>query len=148
MINRELAVFDFSSLAPIGHNSFIFNTKGMANAQWAYRLLSTHGFLAETRIQQMCKMLSRPISSPSFLLLQSIPLYGFCSVDLSRKPSRHRNLSSGDAPQTLSCRHPRQRLSKYLSRCQRKERLAHLCRFHSCVDSVNTLSSKPFPALN
>ena len=143
-----MTVFDFNSLAHIGHNFLIFERKGMVNAQWAHRLLSTHGFLAKTRIQQMCATLSRSMSSPNLLLLRSIPLHGFCSVDLSRKPSRHRNLSSGDVPQTLSCRHPRQRLSKYLSRCQRKERLAHLCRFHSCVDSVNTLSSKPFPALN
>ena len=53
MIIRKMTVFDFNSLTHIGHNSFIFDRKGMANAQWAHRLLSTHGFLAKTRIQQM-----------------------------------------------------------------------------------------------
>jgi len=133
-----MTVFDFNSLARIGHNSFIFDRKGMGNAQWAHRLLSTDGFLAKTRIQQMRSTLSRSLSPPNLLLLRSIPLYGFCSIDLSRKPPRHRNLSSRNEAQALSCRHPRQRLSKYLSRCQRKQKLAHLCRFCSWVDSYRS----------
>ena len=133
-----MTVFDFKSFVHIGHNPFISQKKGMANAQWAQRFLSTHGFLAKTRIQQMCGTVSRSLPPPNLLLLRSIPLHGICSIDLSRKPSRHRNLSSRDAPQTLSCRHPKQRLSKYLGRCQRKERLAHLCRFCSCVDSYRS----------
>jgi hypothetical protein len=46
-----MTVFDFNSVARFGHNSFIFDTKGMANAQWAHHLLSIDGFLAKTRIQ-------------------------------------------------------------------------------------------------
>jgi hypothetical protein len=42
--------------------------------------------------------------------------------------------------QTLSCWHPRQCIPKYLSRCQRKERLADLYRFRSLSEILQILS--------
>ena len=37
-----MTVFDFKSSVPIGHNAFISEKKGMADAQWANDLLTTH----------------------------------------------------------------------------------------------------------
>ncbi len=62
---------------------------------------------------------------------RSISLHGFCSVDLPRKLARHRSLSKSTKQQTLPYGHTDQSSPQHISRCQRKTRLADLCRFCS-----------------
>src|SRR4030066_1969318 len=102
-----MTVFDFKSSVPIGHNTFISEKKGMADAQWTNDLFTTHGFPTKTRIQQMCERISRPLSHPNLLVFRSISLHGLRSTHLSRKSPRYRNLTSSLTSQALSCRHPR-----------------------------------------
>jgi hypothetical protein len=43
-----MTFFDFKSSVCIGHNTFISEKKGMADAQWANDLFTTHGFHTKT----------------------------------------------------------------------------------------------------
>lgn len=129
------SVFDFEFLRDFGHNSPTLKGKGVANERRTDYLLSDHGFHPETRIQQMCPALSRPTSCSKIFMLRPIPLHGLCPADVPRKSSRYRNLLASHATQTLSRWVSWQSVSEHLGRCQRKKRLANLCRFRSRPDS-------------
>src|SRR5207248_1055545 len=77
-----------------------------------------------------------------FLLLGSVPLFGFCSAHLSRKSPRYRSLSSRSATQALSYGFPGTGFSQHAGPRQRAPRLADLRRFRSCPDCRR---SRPLP---
>ena len=130
--------FDFNFIGTIGHSFSISFRKGMADAFRTNRFLPDHGFHAQIRVQQMRSAVSGQLSYPKILLLRSIPLYGFRPTHLQREPSRHRNLPTSLTAKTLPCRSPQPRRPDYLGRSQRKQRLAHLCRFCSNPHSTSS----------
>jgi len=93
------------------------------------RLCSTVQISAYLRVSSMRPTLRGHLQSADLFLLGSILVHGFCSIDLSRKSSRHRSVSSRPTRKTLPHGNPQPHFPKYLSLYQRKSRLADLCRF-------------------
>ena len=62
---------------------------------------------------------------------------GVCTVDLSRKPSRYRSMPLGAIGQALPYGYSVAGQAIDSGRCQRAQRLAHLCRVRSTVDHAS-----------
>ena len=133
-----MTVFDFNSFVDFGQNISMATSKGLANVHWTNSFLTTNRLPAKTRIRQMCSTIPRQLQDKNFFLLRSIPLYGFCSDNLSSEPSRHRNLSSGNAAKTLSLRNSRKSFTQHFGKGKRKSRLANICRVCSSFDKQSS----------
>src|SRR5205807_10000224 len=66
------------------------------------RFFSTRGLPFNLPVSNLRRALPGQSLRQRFLLLGSVPLFGFCSAHLSRKPPRYRSLSSRSATQALS----------------------------------------------
>jgi hypothetical protein len=119
-----MTVFDLKSLSCYGQ-TFSSSTKGMANVQRSISLLATYGLFSKTRFQQMPSSVSRQSSNKDFLMPRSVPLYGVCPANLQRKPAGHRNMSEGNAANTISRWNKRKGLTQYSCRGKRKTPLAN-----------------------
>jgi hypothetical protein len=110
------------------------------------RFFSSHGSSANARFSALRSTLSRQPQNKNFLLSRSIPLYGICPANLSRKPERYRNLSTYTTKKALPHGYSWRHGSQYIIQCQQGTRLAYLCRFctvsHS--DSQNTLCKRRY----
>ncbi len=133
-----MAVTDFNSLIDFGQNAFMATSKGLANVHGTNSFLTTDRLLAKTQFRQMRSPISRQLPDKNFFLLRSIPLYGFCSNNISTEPSGHRNLSASNAFQTLSLRHPWKSFSQHPGQGKRESRLANICRLRTSVDKHRT----------
>lgn len=71
-------------------------------------------------------------------------MYGLCTTYLSRKPPRHRGVSSLHTIKTLSYGHQKYDRSKYSCQRQQKQRLANLCRYRTDTNQYcsKTLSKR------
>src|SRR5450759_1319982 len=98
---------------------------------------SSDGMVAEIRIRQMRRTISRKPLRQIADLLQAVLDDGICSTHLSGKSARHRNMFAGRGKQALSCWDLQSRAQKHLGRCQRKSRLAYLRRFRSYSDRAS-----------
>jgi hypothetical protein len=139
-----MTVIDFNSPINFGQITFPTTLKGLANAHRANNFLTTDRLPAKTRIRQMCSSISWQLSDKNFFLLRSIPLYGFCSNNISTEPSGHRNLSASNAFQTLSLRHPWKSFSQHPGQSKRESRLANICRLRRSVDKHCTEVNEDF----
>ena len=117
MLNGVITVFDlnFDSHPYLGHPSStqaLKRGKGwpMYTGQIVFSQLMR--FLAKIRVQPVREPLPGQLPTPEILLPRSIPVHGLRATDLSREPSRYTNLFAGPSAQALSCRHPRQSLSR------------------------------------
>lgn len=68
------------------------------------------------------------LSRPDLDLCRAVPLYGFRSTDLPGEPARHRSMPVGPSGQTLSHGVSCPGESLDVGRCERRPRLADLCR--------------------
>jgi len=133
-----MTVNDFNSPINFGQITFPTTLKGLANAQGVNNFLTTDRLPAKMPIRQICSSISWQLSDKNFFLLRSIPLYGFCSNNISTEPSGHRNLSASNAFQTLSLWHPWKSFSQHPGQSKRKSRLANICRLRRSVDKHRT----------
>ena len=91
-------------------------------------VLASHRALAAYDVWPLRGTLWRYVQGQKFFLSRPIPLYGFCSTDLSRKLARHRSVPARATAQALSHGHQEPGVPQYSGRCQRESRLAHLRR--------------------
>jgi len=107
---------------------------------------ATDGSSFESRVSQMCATLQRQLPGAEFLVLGSVSVHGVCAVDLPRESARHRRLPAFARPASLSSGHSGYGLAQHPGRCQRKPRLADLCRFRRSPDrgSAPALSPRGF----
>ena len=135
---------DFNLPLNFGQYAFTDLLKGLANAHRANGFLATDRLSSQKTIRPMCSQIHRQLSSKDFFLFRSIPVYGFRPDNISSEPSRHRNLSEGNAAKTLPLRHTRKCFTQYLSKCKRTSRLENIRRFCPGVDkqSSNTLCQR------
>jgi hypothetical protein len=117
---------DFNLPLILDQSTFTDLLKGLVNACRTYNSLTTNRLPSQKTIRQMCPQISRQPSNKNFLLLRSIPLYGFCSDNLSSKPAGYRNMPSGNADETLSLRYSRKRLPNHVGKGKRKSKLENL----------------------
>gem|GEM_PF-905692 len=130
MLTGQMVLIDLNLLACY----FGAPTKGATHEHRQNRFLSSYGIPARLRIPKMRSSLSGRLQSQKLFVYGSIFVHGLCLAHLSRKSSRHRIMSQVDAPQTLSHGHPQQNLQEHPVRCQRKSRLAYLCRLRPDFD--------------
>ena len=128
-----MIVFDLKTFSSYGQ-TFIGLPKGLANAQRSISILTTDGFLAETRIQQMYPALSRQPSYQDFFLSRSVPLYGICTTYFSPLAPRHRNLFAGRWIQVIPFGIQGQSLKKHSRRSQRKTIMVNIRRLRTGSD--------------
>src|SRR5262245_19586223 len=100
--------------------------KGMAHAHRSLCLLPTDGLPAQGPVRPIRRAVSRQSTDSQLLLSRPIPVHGLRSIDLSREPAGHRDLSASDLPEALPCRLPRFDRSEHAGQGQRATRLAHL----------------------
>jgi hypothetical protein len=81
----------------------------------------------------MCPQISRQQSNKNFFLFRSIPVYDFCTNNISAKSSGHRDLSAGNAAKTLPLWHTWECFPNHSCRSKRKSRLENIRGF--CTDS-------------
>lgn len=125
---------DFNLPLIFDQSTFTDLLKGLVNARRTDNLLTTDRLPSQKTIRQLRPQIPRQPSNKNFLLFRSIPLYGFCSDNLSSEPSGHRNLSSSNAAETLSLRHSRKRLPNHVGQGKRKSKLEDLRRLCSHPD--------------
>jgi len=117
---------DFNLPLNLGQYTFTDLLKGLANACRTDNFLTTVRLSSQKTIRQMCSQISRQPSNKNFFLFRSIPVYGFCSDNLSSEPSMHRNLSSSNAAETLPLRYTGQCFPNHAGEGKRKSRLENL----------------------
>ena len=125
---------DFNLPLNFGQYAFTDLLKGLANAHRANGFLATDRLSSQKTIRPMCSQIHRQLSSKDFFLFRSIPVYGFRPDNISSEPSRHRNLSEGNAAKTLPLRHTRKCFTQYIGKCKRTSRLENICRLRTCFD--------------
>src|SRR5659263_98406 len=91
----------------------------MVDEPWPHRLLSTDRTCAKQGIPEMCGPVSWRRPPARLLLLGSVSGNGLRPVDLSRKPARHRSVSTLDRWQALSHGISRQDGAHDIGRCER-----------------------------
>lgn len=129
---------DFNLHLNFGQYTFTDLQKGLANACRTDRFLTIVRLSAQKDIRQVRTKISRQPSNKNFFVLRSIPVYGFCSDNLSAKPSGHRNLLESDATKTLSLRNSRKCFSHHSGKGKRKSRLENICRFRTGFDKQSS----------
>jgi len=117
---------DFNLPLEFGQYTFTDLLKGLANACRTDSFLATVRLSSQKTIRQMCSQISRQPSNKNFFLFRSIPVYGVCSDNLSPESSRHRNLSSSNAAETLPLRYTRECFPNHAGEGKRKSRLENL----------------------
>src|SRR4030042_4484315 len=139
-----MVVFDLKSPIDFGHKTFTDSLKGLANVHRADCFLTTDRLSAKTQIRQMRSTIPWQPSNKKLFLFRPIPVYGFCSDNLSAKSSRHRDLSESIETKTLPLRHTRKCFTQHVSKCKRASRLENIRRLRSCIDkkSSNTLRQR------
>jgi hypothetical protein len=96
---------DFNSFINFGQNTLVDTLKGLANVHRKNSVLATYRLPAKTQVRLMCSPILWQLSDKNFLLLHSIPLYGFCSDNISPESSGHRDLSASDEVQVVPLRY-------------------------------------------
>jgi len=122
---------DFNLSLNFGQYTFTSLLKGLANAHRTDGFLTTNRISPQKTIRQMCSQIPRQPSNKNFFLFRSIPLYGFCSDNISSEPSGHPNLSTCNAAKTLPLWHTRKYFSQYIGKCKRTSKLENLCRLRA-----------------
>ena len=92
---------DFNSSVDFGQNSLFETLKGLANVHRKNSFLTNDRPPAKTQVRRMCWPIPWQLSDKNFLLLRSIPLYGFCSDNISPESSGHRDLPASDEVQVI-----------------------------------------------
>ena len=96
-----MTVIDLKSLLDSGY----FNLKSIRGIADEYRtnsLFTNNGFSSATRVQKMRQTISRKLQGSKVFMHGSVPVYGICSANLSRKSPRCRSMFACNAIQTLS----------------------------------------------
>ena len=135
---------DLKSPIDFGHKTFTVSLKGPANVHWTNSPLTTVRLSSQKTIRQMCPAISRQPSDKNIFLFRSIPVYDVCPDNLSSESTRHRSLSSSNAPETLPLRHTRECFTQYIGKCERTSKLENLRRLRTGFDrqSSNTLCKR------
>ena len=128
----------------LGAQRAVIDLNGDHHELWTIAVRPTDGSPSPARISPVCATLRRQLSSAEFLVLGPVSLHGVCAVDLSRKSAGYRGVPAFAGAAALSLGHSRHCLAQHSGRCQRKPRLAHLCRFRCGLDcrSAATLRSR------
>ncbi len=137
------SVIDLKNLQPDRHHSG--NTrKEMTNVFWQTNIFTSHGLHAHAHFSPLRSELSGRPQCQKFHMPRSISLYGLCSTDISRKPPRHRSLSSCTATEVVPHGYSRNSSKVESRRRQRTAGLAHICRYCPCVNprGTNTLQQR------
>lgn len=87
---------------------------------------SDNGLSSYPYLPTLCSKIPRQPQDQIVHLSRSIPLYGICPTNLSRKSQGYRSVSSRTTEQTLSHGHSEQCVSKHIGPRQQSTRLAHL----------------------
>ena len=133
-----MIVIDFNSPINFGHNTFLDLLKGLANVHRTDCFFTTDKLPAKTRFRQMCSPIPWQSPDKNFFMFRSIPLYGFCSDNISSESSRHRNLPASNAAKTLPLRHSRKYFTQHVSKRKRTSRLENICRLCWTVDKQSS----------
>ena len=126
---------DFNLPLNFGQCTFIDFLKGLADACRTHSFLTTIRLFTQETIRKMRSTISRQPSRENLFMFRPIPLHGICSDNLPSEPSRHRNLSSDDAAETLPLRHTREYISNHAGKGKRKSRMENLCRLRTNPDN-------------
>ena len=129
-----MTVIDLKSLLDSGYFN-LKNNKEIADEYRPDSLFANNGFSPATRIQKLCRTISRKLQGSKVLMYGSVSMYGIRSVNLLRKPSRHRGMFTCNAIQALSYGDSQQNFKVNSGRCKRKQRLANLRRLCTGADS-------------
>ena len=124
--------FDLKSILYYDHSSNL--KKGVVNVFRKNYIFTNNGVSPSIRISKVRQSLSRQLQSKKFFMPRSVSLYGICSTYLSRKPTRHRVLSSFNEKQNISYGHPFTDISPYVSKGKQKSGLAYLRRLRPNLD--------------
>src|SRR5437016_4045698 len=83
----------------------------MPHELWPNCILAMDQLPSRSRVSSLCRSLRRQPSTSRILLLGPVSDHGFCSVDVPRKPSRYRSVSSLPAGKAVPHRLPRSGIS-------------------------------------
>lgn len=111
--------------------------EGRPYVYWQTRFFSGHGLRACPCLSAVRGTVSRQLQGQEFLLSRSVSLHGVCPAHLPGKSARYRNMPSIPTAEAVPYGYPRQGVALNDRRCQRTERLAHLCRSGACTDSYS-----------
>ncbi len=132
---------DFSLPLNFGQYTFTDLLKGLANAYRTDRFLTTDKLCSQKTIRQMRLQTQRQSSNKNLFLFRSVLVYGFCPDNISTEPPRYRNLSAGNAAETLPLRHTWECFPNHSGKGKRNSRLENLRGLRTDIDkqSTNTL---------
>lgn len=95
------AFFDLNLNVFFNRFSTVSRPSGAIDEYRANHIFSTFRSFSFLRIYQNCQKIQRRLQDSFIYLLQSVCDHGFRSIDVSRKPSRHRNLLAFISKKTL-----------------------------------------------
>ena len=128
MLRQKTTVIDLNSLLSCGDISLLLIRRTTANEYRAYSFFANTGLHPKTSIQSLCQSLQWQLSNQIVFMFRPISNDGFRTTNISRQLARCRNLLTSFGRQVISLWLSRKNFSKYLSRCERKKRLANISR--------------------
>ena len=119
---------------------------GMTYEQWRDDFFADNEVSFVARFSTMRATLSWQSQDKKFFMLGSIFMHGLCSIDLSRKSTRYRNVFASDEAETLSYGAPKSDVAKYFSQRQQYSGLENLFGFCSNInqESENIVRGRKF----
>src|SRR3989339_64718 len=137
-----MPVLDLKKHSEIGKPSRRFFSGGNVYVFRPTCVYPNYGLHAFENLSALRCKISRQLQREALYLHGSFPYYGFCTIDISRKPSGYRSLPASTKQKTLSHGHTEQSFPQHLGGGQRGAGLAYLCRF---CQSSNQHRQKALP---
>src|SRR6185369_6316306 len=134
MLSPLRVIIDLNYVRPEGQPSAALGAEATGEF-WQNDFLSTYGLSSFSRVPSLCRSSQGKLQSEAVLLLGSVPVYGICSTDLSRKPARYRSLFAFGRIEALSHGDSEPRFAEHFGQRESGARLAHLRRFRTSPDS-------------
>ncbi len=135
---RELGListaFDLNAKIFLSPFPCVATPRGVAHAHRPLCFLAADGFPAQGRVRSQRRAISGQSTDAGLLVSGSVSLPRVRSVDVSRKPARHRDVPASSGTEALPRRISWQSSAQYPRRCELRSRLAYLRRLRSGAD--------------
>jgi len=131
-LGRDLSCFDLRSILAFGA---AVCRKRWLNAHGTDPVRAVGAASPAVRVSEMRRALPWGPSHAEFLVFGPTPLLGVCAAHVSREPARHRRVSARRRRSVVSHGDSRHGLAQHAGRCERRARLADLCRLGPGADS-------------
>ena len=133
MLGPLKAIIDLSFVRPESQPSAALREEAVREF-WQNDFLSTDGLSSCARFSSLRRLSQGNLQIEAVLLLGSVPVYGICATDLSRKPARYRSLFAPPDRSSITWGFVASVSRNTFGECESVRDWQHLCRFRTSAD--------------